>query len=294
MKLLNKVDSEFHRVLLFGAPKSGKTQLCAQLAEHFNILLFDLENGYKVFRKLPVEWQSRVEIISIPDTKDYPIAAETMLKVIVGTKVEICDKHGKVSCPLCKKTGDSISLVELNGLDSTWVVVVDSLTQLANSFMNHITKDQDVLYKPEWTDFRNQGSLMDKFLSRVQQAQFNICCITHEVESELEDGKKKLVPVAGTREFSRNTAKYFDHVVYCEVKNKGHKFGSATDYGTSILTGSRTDVKLESMETANLLAIFRPGAISLNPESSMAVSATTPKASSLSNLKERLLKTQGE
>ena len=37
---------------------------------------------------------------------------------------------------------------------------------------------------------------------------------------EGEDGRKKIVPVCGSSKSSRNTAKYFDEVVYCEVKNK--------------------------------------------------------------------------
>lgn len=258
MKLVDKVDTGINRVLVFGGPKSGKTQLCAELAEYFNILYFDLENGWSVFRKLPQEWKERVEIISIPDTKDYPIAIQTALKVITGQRVTICQEHGKVTCPICAKAGAPSDVVELNALDHTWIVVWDSLSQLANSAMSHITKDKDDDYKPDWGDFRVQGALMDKFLSRCQQAKFNLICITHEVEAELEDGRKKIVPVAGTREFSRNTAKYFDHVVYCQVKNKGHDFGSATTYGTSVLTGSRTDVSLENLAKASLLAIFKP------------------------------------
>lgn len=255
-KLTEKKVSRTHRVLVYGEPKSGKTQLAAQLAERYNILFFDLENGYETLLKLPHDWQERVEIVSIPDTKVYPIAIETMLKVITGAKVDICDEHGKVNCPLCKKDSKAFTSVELNSLGEDWIVVVDSLTQLSNSAMNNLTKTQEDTYKPEWTDYRNQGQLLDKFLSQVQQAKFNIVCITHVVETELEDGKKKLVPVCGTTQFSRNTAKYFDHVVYCEVKNKKHNFASSTTYANNVLTGSRTDISLEASTAPNLLSIF--------------------------------------
>ena len=258
MKLLDKADSGVNRVLVFGPPKAGKTELCARLAEYFNILYIDLENGWTVFKKLPKEWLERVEIISLPDTKDYPIAIESALKISKGTPVTVCHEHGKVSCAICAKAGAPSDKIELDSLDHSWIVVWDSLSQLANSAMNHITKEKDDDYKPEWTDYRIQGSLMDKFLSRIQQAAYNCICITHEIEAEMEDGRKKIVPIAGTREFSRNTAKYFDHVIYCEVKNKGHHFGSATTYGMSVLTGSRTDIAIENLETASLLAIFKP------------------------------------
>jgi len=256
MKLTDKKLSKTHRALVYGDPKSGKTQLAAALSAKFNLLYIDLENGYETLLKLPQEHQERIELISIPDTKVFPIAIETMLKVITGNKVEICDAHGKVGCAVCKKEGNSFSTVELNSLSDDWIVVVDSLTQLSNSAMNFLTKAQDDTYKPEWTDYRNQGQLLDKFLSQVQQAKFNIVCITHVVETELEDGRKKLVPVCGTTAFSRNTAKYFDHVVYCEIKNKKHNFASSTTYANNILTGSRTDIALESTEAPSLLAIF--------------------------------------
>jgi hypothetical protein len=263
---------------VYGEPKSGKTELAARLSEKFKLLFIDLENGYETLLKLPKEWQERVEILSIPDTKVFPIAIETMLKIVTGTKVEICDTHGKVGCALCKKDGNSFTTVELNALDENTIVIVDSLTQLSNSAMNHLTKTQDDTYRPEWTDYRNQGQLLDKFLSQVQQAKYNIVCITHVVETELEDGRKKLVPVCGTTTFSRNTAKYFDHVVYCEVKNKKHNFASSTTYANNILTGSRTDIVLEGSTVPSLLDIFSGTVIA-------AKVGATPGEQALANLR---------
>ena len=73
----------------------------------------------------------------------------------------------------------------------------------------------------------------------------------------MEDGKEKLVPVGGTSNFSRTVAKYFDDVVYCEVKNGTHRAASSTTYAHNILTGSRTGVKTEDSKEASLLKIFR-------------------------------------
>ena len=287
MKLTDKKLSRTHRVLVYGEPKSGKTELAARLAEKFNVLLFDLENGYETLLKLPKDWQERVEIISIPDTKVFPIAIETMLKVVTGAKVDICDEHGKVSCALCRKDGQTFSTVELNALSEDTIVIIDSLTQLSNSAMNHLTRNESDIYRPEWTDYRNQGQLLDKFLSQVQQAKYNIVCITHVVETELEDGKKKLVPVCGTTAFSRNTAKYFDHVVYCQVSNKKHNFASATTYANNVLTGSRTDVALEENKVPTLLDIFvekNSGAVA----PVQAPDKSVPAVAATSNLLERL------
>ena len=288
MKLTDKKLSRTHRVLVYGEPKSGKTELAARLAEKFNILYIDLENGYETLLKLPHEWQERVEIISIPDTKVFPIAIETMLKVVTGARVEICEEHGKVGCAICKKNGAAYSTVELNALTEDWIVIIDSLTQLSNSAMNHLTRNENDTYKPEWTDYRNQGQLLDKFLSQVQQAKYNIVCVTHVVETELEDGKKKLVPVCGTTAFSRNTAKYFDHVVYCQVSNKKHNFASATTYANNVLTGSRTDVALEENKVPTLLDIFVEKNTAGTVAPIVAPDKSVPAVAATSNLLERL------
>lgn len=279
MKLSQKSASKSHRVLLFGPPKSGKTQLAGELSKEFNLLWFDLENGVDTLLKFPTDQQDRIEVITLPDTRSYPIAIETMLKVIKGGKNEICDTHGKVGCALCKKESKSFTVVELAACPLDTVVVVDSLTQLTNSAISHITKNQPEDYKLNYDDWGNLGKLMDTFLSHVQQAGFNIVCISHETETEMEDGKMKLVPTAGTRAFSRNTAKYFDEVIYCEVKNKKHIAASSTVYNGNILTGSRTGAVLETQSEASLIPIFRGDVATTNK-----LTSNTPATASLSAL----------
>ena len=257
MKLNQIAPKTTQRVIVYGGPKVGKTELVGNLSTDFNLLWIDVEKGYTTLTKLPQAQQERIEIISLPDTRDYPIAIETLLKVFTGAKLEICEAHGKVACMLCKKDSKPVTVVELNALDSDTIVVVDSLTQVAVSAIANITKGQDSDYKYTYDDYRKQGTLMDKLLSNMQQASYNLCVITHEVEVELEDGRKKIVPCAGTSNFSRNTAKYFDHVVYAQVQNKKHSFGSSTVFGTSLVTGSRTAVAIETAAVPTLLDIFK-------------------------------------
>ena len=262
MKLstLKKTLPVVQRVVIYGPPKSGKTQLVSQLAEHFNLKWFDLENGMSPLLKLPADWQERIDLVKIPDSKDLPIAVETMLKVISGAKLEICSKHGKAKCLICAKdpaAAATMSVVELNALGPRDIVVIDSLTQLASSAMNWIMKDKGDDFKPERDQWGQLKYIMEKFLSNVQQARYNVVCITHEDEVEMVDGRDKLVPVSGSRATSRNTAKYFDHVVYCNVANKKHAFGSATTYAASVLSGSRLDVNIEGLAVPSLLPFFQ-------------------------------------
>lgn len=281
MKLSQKTASKSHRVLLFGPPKSGKTQLAGELSKHFNLLWIDLENGVDTLLKLPKDCQERIEVISLPDTRSYPIAVETCLKLIKGSKGEICEAHGKWNCALCKKDSAPTISVELSTLPLDTIVVFDSLTQLTNSAIAHITKSQPEDYKMEYDDWANLGKLMDTFLSHVQQSGFHVVCISHETETEMEDGKMKLVPTAGTRAFSRNTAKYFDEVIYCEVKNKKHIAASSTAYSGNILTGSRSGAILETETTASLIPIFK-GEV----KTSNVVTASTPATTSLTALQK--------
>lgn len=257
-KLNTLHQSQVHRCIIYGGPKTGKSLIAGKLAEYYNLLWFDFENGHEVLFQLPEPWQERIELVAIPDTRSYPIAIETALKVIKGKPVDICNEHGKVACMICRKKESPTVHVELATLDNTWVVVFDSLTQLTNSCIAFITKSEPDTYKLTYDDWGNLGKLLDIFLSHIQQAGYNVIVISHEQEIESEGKKKSLMPVGGTRNFSRNVAKYFDHVIYAERKNKRHVFSSSTTAATTILTGSRTNAVIENMEEPSLLPIFKP------------------------------------
>tara|TARA_Y100001963_G_scaffold52211_1_gene73099 strand:- start:42955 stop:43752 length:798 start_codon:yes stop_codon:yes gene_type:complete len=260
VQLTELAQSPVKHICVYGAPKSGKTELAGKLSEKFNLVWFDLEKGSATLHKLPAEWKQRINVIQIPDTRVNPQAIDTMLKVMKGLPVEICIKHGKVSCPICRKEGAASERVSLNDLGPNDCVVIDSGTQLTNSAIAHITRDKDELYKLQHDDWGNLGKLMDTILSYIQAAPYNVVWITHENEVKVPDGSKegkdKLVPTAGTRNFSRNSAKYFDEVVYCEIKNKQHRFASSTTYANGILTGGRSSANLDNNPNAKLLDLW--------------------------------------
>lgn len=259
-------ESVFKKILVYGPPKSGKTEAVGRLAEKYNLVYFDLENGRDTLFKFPAEWKKRINMVRIPDTRDFPIASETCLKVVRGAPCTICWEHGKVSCPQCQdlktkeaKNGAWLTEVCLKdaGLEDIWVF--DSLTQLTNSFIANITRNKPDDYKLDWDDWAKVGVLMDTFLSHIQNWEKNIICISHENMVEMNDGNDKIVPVAGTRNFSRNSAKYYGEVVYCEVINKKHRVGSSTVYKNNVVTGSRAGKSIENMEVPSLLELFARG-----------------------------------
>lgn len=240
-------------ICVFGDPKSGKSQMVSQLIKAgYRLTWVSMDNGHEVIFKLlsqgitPDVLDARLNIIVIPDTKESPIAVKTCAAIASGRPANICDAHGVVNCSACRTKGGTFTVVDTSTFTQQDILVFDHLGQLANSTMNLImikSKDED---KPEWEDYRVQGTLMDKFLTNVQQASYNIICISHPAEIKMEDGSKKLVPVIGSDNFSRNGGKYFDHLVYVEVSNGKHRFGSATTYKASVLTGSRSDVVIDS------------------------------------------------
>lgn len=256
------------KVLVFGAPKSGKTALVGKLAEHFKLHWLDLENGIKTLLNpamLDPKFRKNVNVISIPDHKLYPIAIDTVRDILRGGLKKVCATHGKINCPVCAKNPEArwseINLAEFGDKD---MLVIDSLSQLSNSAMNRsvlkeISKPGGEDYKATYHDYATQGALLDQVLSMIQVLDLHICVISHEVESEMTDGKDKIVPMAGTRNFSKLSAKYFDAAVYCTLVNKQHRAFSSTSYAPNVLTGSRLPVNVDDSkgDELSLLPLFK-------------------------------------
>lgn len=248
---------EPQKILVFGDSKTGKSTLVGKLAAKFTLDWFDLENGHGVLLKLSPEEKARINLFKIPDTRDWPIAIETITKVVKGQKGIICHLHGKMGCDVCakaNKSGDEFDLRSMHGKDR--ILVIDSGTQLGVSALNRIMHGKAEEDKAGWEEYRQQGTKLDGVYSAIQQAWYNVVVICHTTQARLESDKTKLVPVSGTDNYSRNLARFFDHVVYCDVGLGNHSFGSATTYRPAVLTGSRFDVAVETMKVPNLFPFF--------------------------------------
>lgn len=253
-------EEQTRRILVYGPPKSGKTELVGKLAnDGYNLYWFDLESGINTLLKLPPEAQERITVFSIPDSKDNPIALNTGLKVIRGHPVEVCEKHGTVNCQSCKKESAPTQAISIRDLGPKDVVVWDSITQLKNSAISNITKGKPDDYKLERDDWGNLGKFMDMFFTYVQSTRnTNVVCITHDDISEMNNEQDKLVPVGGTRNFNRNMGKYFDDVVYCDIVNGKHIAATGTTWRNKVVTGSRSGVKLEKATDLKLSLLWEP------------------------------------
>lgn len=256
------------KALIYGPPKSGKTALVGKLAERFTLHWLDLENGVKTLlnpEMLKPAYRKNVNVITVPDHRLYPVAIDTVRAVLKGGERKICYDHGKVNCPVCGKREDArhSTLNILNFTDKD-VLVIDSLSQLSASAMNkvvlkEISAPAGEEYKATFNDYAKQGALLEEVLSLIQVIDINVVCISHAVDTEkAESTKEAIVPLAGTRNFSKLAAKYFDEVVYVSVVNKKHSAYNSTNSFTNILTGGRSGAKLDGQKDneISLLPLF--------------------------------------
>lgn len=269
MKLSDYSQTTKTKAIVFGAPKSGKTALVGKLAERFKLHWFDLENGVKTLLNpaiLAPQYRDNINVISIPDHRLYPVAIDTVREVMRGGPKKICQAHGKINCPLCAKSGAAVTEINILDFGPDDILVIDSLTQLSNSAMNRatlkeISKPGGEEYRATYGDYTMQAALLDQVLSFVQVVDVNIVVISHETDCETVEGKERIVPVAGTRNFSRTVAKYFDTVVHCTMVNKQHRAFASTSYSPTILTGSRQPIAVDELKGAelSLIGLFAKG-----------------------------------
>jgi hypothetical protein len=261
MDLNSYNDVKRTKVLIYGPPKSGKTAVVGQLAAAgFTLHWFDLESGVKTLMNpaiLPVEHRKNVKLFNLPDHRAYPVAIDAIRSLFKGGAKKYCYMHGVHNCPDCTKTtgrqwSEVIDLAKFGDKD---ILVIDSLTQLSNSALAKVTRAgwlKDDEYKPTWDDYRAQGMYVDEVLGKIQVSNINICMISHEIDVEKDDKKEKIVPVGGTRNFSKTVAKYFDSVVYMHILNKQHRALSSSVASPSILTGSRDSYQLDEKKGSEL------------------------------------------
>ena len=177
------VDAE--HICIFAPPFMGKTHVIGQLAAErpdLTIVFIDIENGGKTLKQLPVEAKQRINYIRVPDSITNPVGIETILKILTQPITKLCHAHGKVSCVTCTKDNKAFDTLNVKDWGVETVLVIDSLNQLQQSALGNLTKGKPDTYKPEWDDYRNQGLLMHKVLSILQQAPYHVICTSHEIE----------------------------------------------------------------------------------------------------------------
>lgn len=269
MKATDYKMSAARHVLVYGGPKTGKTELVGSLLKCYRLWWFSFDQGVKtLFRKgsIAEPYLHNLEIFPIPDTQLYPMAIETMLKVLKLGRHEICHMHGKVACADkdCKLEG-AFSVYDNTQLDNKKdIVVFDHYSQIMDSVMNRIFKDflKDDKFDEIQSTFHHwaqQGAMSDRIGSTFQNCNYNVIVLSHEVLSEFEDGTKRITPVGGTRNKSADFARYFDDVVYTEIVGGQFKAHATAADKTRTIVGNRSGKSLATSnpkEQVTLLPLF--------------------------------------
>ena len=265
------------KVLLYGMSKTGKTLQAMKLAEAgYNIKFIGGENGHLVGKQLTQEAQKRVDVIQLPDTVTNPCMMQALAHLFKGGEFKPCIEHGLNKCMVCIGASKPFNYLKIADCGPKDIIVLDSMTQWGNSILAHMALKQSEDWTPEWEHWRKQGAILDMGLGVIQNSTKNWIVITHEIAHENQAGDEKIFPMAGTRNFSRNAAKYFDTVVYCEVVNGKHVFASRTTYKNKVVTGDRMGVQTEGSDKG-LLPIFEADLSGNKPTGSAAALAALGK-----------------
>lgn len=248
-----------HAFLFYGPPKSGKTELVATVAdapELDRIFWFDTENGIATLIRMHNEGKlsdaamAKITYIKVPDTREDPIACETMLKAIASKGgCTICEEHGRVNCAACKTAKKPVIDFDYTKLTKRDGLVIDSMSQVGNSAQSMATLGKPITYKLQLDDYGAMGKWLGDISTVIQAAQYcHIFCITHVLIAEDEIGKDVYYPLCGSKNFSVNFAKYFGTVVFVNKKLKKHRAESSTLSSMNTVAGSRLGLMLENSD----------------------------------------------
>jgi hypothetical protein len=273
-------------ILVYGEAKVGKTRKVADelTAAGFNVLWLDVENGGQTLMQLPDEQLDRITYIKVPDTATNPVGIVTVGRMLSAKQpLKVCAAHGAVNCTDkgCAAP-EAYFTFDPSKMDESWVLVVDSLTQLTDSAMARVKQDGDVFVKgvtkAGYDEFGAQGALLTNVLSHMQQAPYHRVFISHAEIVEEATGGEKIYPVCGTRALSAKSARFFDHVVYLFRLNNQHKATSSTTYKHNVMAGSRSDVDVANASIVDMLRGTKPQpAVDTAPVKSGSVAAAMLK-----------------
>lgn len=240
---------EGQKIIIFGAPGTGKTVYAGGAADKFEVLWFDLENGKdSLLTNLSDEQLANITYVPISDTTDAPVAAVTLSKLFEHRRGRICYKHSEFNCPLCGKNSIELNLDDWTP-DKGRVVVIDSATQFSwSAFFRAMFQLKKDLSDGDSTSFdiwRIQGAYITKLFSAIQASNNHVITIAHEHDVQYPDKSVRIVPSVGTKTQKMEFAKFFGHKLRASIKMGKYVMSSKIKAGANFEVGSRWNIDAE-------------------------------------------------
>lgn len=240
------------KAVFFGGPKVGKTLLMGQLARDFNLLWMDLENGVvTLLHNLPKDYLKNIEHILLRDTPSNTCADATLLHMFENKAPgTICEEHGVWDCSVCLLKKAPRTPIDMNKMTAAdgWVICIDSGSQFALSAFNHICNKNKISLadgdSAAFTIWGEQGAHIDKLFSFIQNGKWNVALAAHEIEVEMPDKSKKIVPSVGTRKVASNFSKYFDHNIRLSISGGKYKIACLPSQSVVADVGTRYNIDI--------------------------------------------------
>lgn len=272
-----------HTLLIYGDPKTGKTQLAATIAKIDwvrTVHYFGLENGHDTIirmakeGKLSPEAIKKIKIYRIIDTPDKSRGMDIALKCFVLEQAgRICKEHGAFQCTICPpkvpksltpdhKSTDWIAKsipFDVKELSFDDWVIFDGGKQLGASCLAYITKGKDYSFKPGWDEYGPVFRMLTDICSYIQAAgRCNYIMIAHQMvleNNEIEE-KDKFYPQMGSKNFSLTVGSYFGTVIRLVVTLRKHGGASASTASDLFISGSRLGMRLEDEKEPDLSLVW--------------------------------------
>lgn len=292
MKYSDLPQTTITHTMVYGDTGTGKTTLAMKLLEKFELIWVSADNGHaKIANKLPKEWLERLDIIVIPDTRDYPVAFTTVRKLMKGTPTIICHQHGTADCKTCTAAKAPTTTYEFRKNSPKTIVVVDHMSSVTASALAIICKGKkpnagEEYYKPVLDDYGALKFWMEEIMKDTEKAPFNLIDIAQSMEGKMEDNSVRLLPNVGSYEFGRNVGQHFDNVISCEPDAGKIKFNSITGSSTRYIPRSRDDINIASMKEPSLIPFFHypsPAEMAAWEQRQVATLIAAPVVRELSN-----------
>lgn len=251
---LNKPNNK--KIIIWGEPITGKTQILTELAEaNYLIDYINLDNNMGVFDNASDKVIDNINNISVNDSLNKMNKATFFEQLITQPAVKVCGAHGYIDCVQCKNEGGD-SILYNPAKSEADIIVIDSVSAYLESAMIK-GKGESVTAKTTFNNFGEQGLHVDVLNHFVKACPTNVIVISHILQMAntlKENYTDDFYPMFGTRPKSKRCMSVYSHIVksildkdtYQLTKSKTHYATLRDDTLEKKLKGK---TRLEILET---------------------------------------------